>query len=740
MPDNRAFIPGEPWGSSEPLARYLPRLDRGIVQTWLKDNIPAGNWVIDPFGATPRLAIEAAQAGYRVLVAANNPITRFLLEMAASAPSREEFQAGLSDLAAARKGKERLEPHILSIYATKCDHCDREIYAEAFLWKRDATGPYARIYACPHCEHSGEFPTTPADIERAAKYTSSSLHRARALERIAAQNSPERVYAEEALDVYPPRAMYVLSTLINKLEGLSVSPERLQTLSALLLSTFDRANTLWPHPSERARPRQLTIPSHYRENNIWYALENAVLEWSGNDEGVAVSHWPEAISEEAGISIFEGRMRDLVETLGQVEISAVISAFPRPNQAYWTLSALWTGWLWGQEGLGRFAGVLRRRRYEWAWHTNALQKAMSRLAASLREDTPFLGLITESEAGFDAAAMIAVKLAGFEIKNVAVRPASRQTQLQCAKRATKTGKETTKDNQELVQEAAQELLINFGQPADYLHLQAIAYSRLAQGDRLRNLGAAPAEVYSESRSILEFGLTFQSGFKRYGGSESSLEGGQWWLKEEGEFTLPLSDRVEKQLVNFLFKNPGSSFHKIETAMCSAFPGFLTPEHALIQSTLSSYGKELAGAWQIRMADNPEARRVDIKEIQNSLTKIGDQLDYKVVDGKPLIWENAEGNLILCFYIIASGVLGDIVLQADDGQKSYIVLPGGRTSLVLHKLEYDARLKEAIGTGWQFLKFRHVRRLAENPTLTRDSIEELFGLDMIKKDDPQIPLL
>lgn len=740
MPDNRAFIPGEPWGSTEPLARYLPRLDRGIIKTWLKDNISMGSWVIDPFGATPRLAIEAAQAGYRVLVAANNPITRFILEMAARSPSREELQAGLADLAAARKGTERLEPHILSIYATRCDHCDRDIYAEAFLWKRDASGPYARIYACPHCEHSGEFPALPEDIERAAKYTSNSLHRARALERIAALNSPERGFAEEALDIYPPRAMYVLSTLINKLEGLSVSEERLQTISALLLSAFDRANTLWRHPSERARPRQLTIPAIYRENNIWYALENSVADWAGNDEKVAVSYWPEAIEEEAGISIFEGRMSDLVETLGQVEISAVISAFPRPNQAYWTLSALWTGWLWGQEALGRFAAVLRRRRYEWAWHTTALQNGLSRLSAALREETPFFGLITESEAGFDAAAMTAVNLAGFEIEDAAVRSASRQTQLQCVKRAKQTGGVETKDKQKIVREAAKKLLNKIGQPTDYLKLQAAAYLKLAQRDRLQNLGSSPADVYTESRSILEFGLTFQSGFLRYGGRESSLAAGQWWLKEEAEFSLPLSDQLEKQLVNFISKNPGSSFHKIETAMCNAFPGLLTPERSHIESTLRSYCKESDGGWHVRAADLPEARRADIKEIRKLLSEIGDRLNYNVVDKKPLVWENAEGTSILRFYIIASAVMGDILLQAKGENKSYIVLPGGRTGLALHKLEHDPRLKEIIASGWRFLKFRHVRRLAENPTLTRDSVEELLGLDQLKRDDPQIPLL
>jgi len=736
----KAYIPGKPWKRKEPLARYLPRLGRGIVDTWLKENIPSGSWVIDPFGATPRLAIEAAQAGYRVLVAANNPVTRFLLEMAAQAPSKEKLGAALSDLAATRKGDERLEPHILSIYTTECDHCGREVSAEAYLWRRDDKGPYARIYTCPHCEHQGEFPTTQADIEKAAKYSNNSMHRARALERIAATNSPERVFAEDALSVYPARAIYVLSTLINKIDSVSTSPERKQALSALLLSTFDRANTLWRYPSERARPRQLTIPSQYRENNIWFAIENAIAEWSSDHTEVDLIRWPEEPPKRGGISIFDGRIKDLAETLGQVEISAVISAFPRPNQAYWTLSALWTGWLWGQEALGQFASVLRRRRYEWAWHTNALQTALNRLGSTLREGTPFFGLVTESEAGFDAATMIAAEISGFELDYVAVRPASKQTQLHWMKRTKKARGERTGEGTEFVREAAIDLFKEFGQPAEYLRLQAAALLRMARYDQIRGLGETSADIYTEGRSIMELGLTFHSGFLRYGGRESSLDSGQWWPRGGREFTLPLADRLEKELVKFMIKNPGSNFHHIESAMCSTFPGLLTPEHALIKITAESYGRETDDSWKLRPADIPEARRADLKEIKQLLIELGNHLGYKVLVKKPLAWQDENGEVVRRFNIIASAMLGEIVMQEEQGKNMYIVLPGGRASLVLHKLESDPHIEEEISRGWQFLKFRHVRRLAENPTITRESIDELLGLDQLQRADPQIPLL
>ena len=42
------------------LSRFLPLLEEGTVSAWLAAHIPAGSWLLDPFGFSPRLALEAA--------------------------------------------------------------------------------------------------------------------------------------------------------------------------------------------------------------------------------------------------------------------------------------------------------------------------------------------------------------------------------------------------------------------------------------------------------------------------------------------------------------------------------------------------------------------------------------------------------------------------------------------------------------------------------------------------------
>ena len=116
MDPDIAYIPGRPRKKPLLLNRFLPPLPEGIVSTWLRSNLPQGSWVIDPFGVSPQLALEAAQSGYRILVIAKNPIIQFLLKLHADPPKKAELQTALATLATTRIGTNRLEPYINNQY------------------------------------------------------------------------------------------------------------------------------------------------------------------------------------------------------------------------------------------------------------------------------------------------------------------------------------------------------------------------------------------------------------------------------------------------------------------------------------------------------------------------------------------------------------------------------------------------------------------------------------------------
>lgn len=765
-----------------PLARFLPPVPPGTAAAWLGRFLPHTHgpapWVLDPFGAAPAAAVEAARSGYRVLVAANNPIDRFLLELSAAPPTESELRSALAALAASYKGEERLEPHLRSLYLTRCATCGREVEAEAFIWEREGNSPVASLYACPACSPPGgapslvESPATELDVERAARFSGRGLHRARALERVAGLDDPDRLFAEEAIDAYLPRALYALFTLVNKLDTLD--PPRRRLASALLLAALDSANNLWPHPASRSarqRPRQLSAPARFRENNVWLALEDAVTAWSaGSSPGagpVPVTVYPELPPESGGLCIFEGRLKDLAGELSVLGVPAVLAALPRPNAAFWTLSALWAGWLWGKEAAAPFKSVLRRRRYDWGWHATALfaslrsmapardsaEPAPSGAAPVLPAGTPFFALVPESEPGFLSAAVTAAGLAGFSLEDIALRGEAAQLTWRAGS-PPPSGEQG--DLEKLALPLIKEYLRERGEPAPALLLFAAGLLGLERNGHLPGPGSQekPAALQSSLEAGVNKAIRLTGNLQRLAPAPGAPQGSAvWWLpagEDQAASGAPLADRVEMAVVRAVHRSPGCTAAEIDRAACEASPGLFTPDPDLVRAVLASYAlpletpaegdaRDVEPRWELRPEDAPRRRRAELDEVRASLLAAGKRLEYRVSStGTAVLWESA-GEPRYAFHVLASAVLGELFARAPEpGLRPVLVYPGGRASLIHYKLSSNPRLAAASG-AWLFLKFRHLRRLLDDPGLSRAAFTSQVGLDPLVGDDPQMRL-
>ena len=736
-----AFISGAVEAPSLPLQRFLPPLRPGIASGWLKAHLPEGSTILDPFGASPLLALEAARAGYKVIVAANNPIVRFLLERLADPASYEDLQSAIVSLASIRSGDERLEPEMRALYDSECPACNQRVSARAFIWQHDNQVLQAKILDCEQCGDSGEYPVDTADIEKALSFRREGPHRARALERIASQDHPLRGHAEEALESYLPRAIYAFFTILNRLDRLQTTERQRELIHALLLVALDRGNSIWEHPSGRPRPKQLSNPPTFREHNVWREIEDALELWNSLDYRVPLVEWPAAIPERGGIALFSSSYRKLAKEIDAGQITAVVTALPRPNQAYWTLSALWAGWLWGKEAIGPFASVLRRRRYDWNWHAEALYATFTHLTESLNEGTPMFATMGESEEGFITAAISAANLANFGLEGIALRKDRAEMQLTWT-----IGKGLAPDKKVLpqleIQAAITQLLEARSQPSDSLYLQSAGAAQLAQQHTL-GLGIEdPGELNSKVRDELEETIRSAPGLVRYGGSAKSLERGQWWLANAKEQRTPIFDRIEIAVVRQLVRKPGQTFEELDQAICNIFPGLLTPESRHLDLILRSYGQLVDGGWQIKAEDQPRARGSDLAEIRDLATSLGQRLFHSQEGIKTICWKREDGSNAYCFYPIASGIVSEIAWTEAKhvAENQVILLPGSRSKLVLAKLEEDPRLKELKTANWHFVKYRHFRRLAENTAITIESFDELLDLDELSEDPIQPPLL
>jgi len=110
----------------------------------------------------------------------------------------------------------------------------------------------------------------------------------------------------------------------------------------------------------------------------------------------------------------------------------------------------------------------------------------------------------------------------------------------------------------------------------------------------------------------------------------------------------------------------------------------------------------------------------------------------IVQGEePIAWLDSRGQAVYAFRVRANAGLGGLL--SAEGPPAILVLPGGRASLVAEMGRRDPRLRAFLERG-RVVKFRHVRRLADEATLTPDNFSERLALDPPEHRDPQLPLL
>lgn len=765
------MIKGMPFNTGKPgdniglLSRFLPPIPEGMASKWATDNIATGSWILDPFGSCPEFSLELARTGYRVLIAANNPIARFLLDLGANPPTEGELRSALAELASARVADERLEIHLQQLYRSICSQCGQAVIAQAFIWDWEADAPYAKIYECSSCGESGEHPVNQQDIDLAQSFSTSPLHRMRVLERITPPGDSERANVEEALSVYLPRAIYALVILINRLDSLLVSAplnlsnqsKRDKCLIALVLSALDAGNNLWSYPSGRPRPKQLSSSPQFIEENLWLTLEKTVETLSSDREPVEFSIYPNLPTDNRGITLYEGRLRDLIEEISQpnssnrIDFEALATVIPRHNQAFWTLSALWSGWIWGQEGIGSFRSALRRRRYDWSWHCGALNSAFNSIAALIPGNIPAIGLIAEAETSFLSATVIAAARAGFNLKGIALRVDSKLAQLHWEYTPGRerpyqiSTVDLVEDQQrEMIVSVGMEQITKRGEPTPYLIaytaalLSAAEHQFFSKDERI-----SPADEYSRIDQLIENALSSRNDFVRFGGGEKSPERANLWLHDLEFPSKPLADNVEIEVYQLMTDRKFEDLISIDQSICEIFPGLLTPDYELIRSCVESYSAGdsfKVGKFSLRVQDEPQKRTLELASIRLMLCDLGERLGFSSQGDNPITWIN-EDQVFLVFYVSSSAAIGSIIYNSTSPPvKSVIVLPGARANLVLQKLRKNSFLNEEYERGWRFLKFRHLRHLLESPSLSRENFDTLMGLDPLTESPAQMRLL
>jgi hypothetical protein len=303
-------------------------------------------------------------------------------------------------------------------------------------------------------------------------------------------------------------------------------------------------------------------------------LEEIAAKWENSQTPVPVYPYQQDIQPEPGITLFAGRLRELLLLKSNFIPQAVLTIFPRPNQAFWTYSALWSGWIWGPEAVLPLKGSLQRKRYSWQWHANALLTAFHSLQNNLKQNIPFFGIVAEANPGFVSAILSASENSGLALHGFSWQEEEEIAQLHWKTAAPPEPTTEKPDMDVVMQEGIHTCLRSRAEPTSYPLLFSAGLLQLVkEGSFARGQTDLP---YNELTLLQnQFGQVFSKRhfLRRFDSDSQSLEAGMWWLEDvSANMQETLADRVERFIRSSLQRNMLLSLHHLLEQVYANFPG------------------------------------------------------------------------------------------------------------------------------------------------------------------------
>jgi hypothetical protein len=794
------FIPGRQKIRGIPLERYLQLLPGNVATKYVATYTRPEELVLDPFAHTETLLLEAATEGRRGVASNFNPINTLLVQGLVTLPSPQEIDAATTRLGDSLKRGVPLREHINQLYATTCHRCLEPVPVEYFVWEGEEGGPVEKYYHCSHCATDGQFPVEEADLEALGKIERQGVHYWYLMERLAQPHEPERRLAQELLGLYTPRNLYALTDLSMKIETLLADSPTQGALQLILLACLDTCSKLDMSSVPRPTALHLHAPSRFVERNVWHAFEEAyrqVRQLSPPSALTLSPHLEGLINEGMGQAVVINEpLLKLATMLPPASVSLVLTAPRTYYRPFWTLSYLWSGWLWGREKAALFRRLLSRKIMGWSWYRRRLSAALRALHRPLRLQGKMVFILDTADLTHITNLVLAAVDAGFKLERILYQPQDIHPPkeplrgMEGAYRLAFTRDERAEQKpqkpslgrlagalQRGALRATRELLRERGEALHFSWLHSAIYQRWGRDDLLRDTMALEkklpvADFLGEQiETALQEGLTKGSLELLPEAPDAGKGPRVWWLRGKGYPPRPLGDRVEQAVYDTLREEPDLAYDPLRESIYALFPGLFTPGPALVEGCLYSYGleDEASGLYRLHAGDNEKRRESARAEVLSLLVGLGHRLGYQVSLGRrkghresglpellarsdrgwrprlrkgvDVAWREGNGARHL-FTFRQTTVWGDILSGKGWGEgRRYMVIPDRRVELLRFRMESELLLRRAVTEGeWQFIKVSHLRALAGREELDRRDLAQIVGLEpLIESPEAQLPL-
>jgi hypothetical protein len=264
------------------LERFAPPPPGNVLTDEIEARSRPGDIVLELHGRGGWVARAVVDRLRRAFLIETSALTRLVAEIVLRPPDLRHLDAAVSGLAADTRADSGLRHALSALYASSCVACQSPVSVDEFIWEAEASDPSRKSYRCPRCRE-GRSDGRPVSVDP------DDIYAARAIDPVPARQAllarfPVPVAGHplpgELLDLYPPRAITAIWSILERIENDLRAPSIQAALRLALLHVLLPASRLNGYPGRltplRVGAGHVRPPGSrlWRERNVWQLFED----------------------------------------------------------------------------------------------------------------------------------------------------------------------------------------------------------------------------------------------------------------------------------------------------------------------------------------------------------------------------------------------------------------------------------------------------------------------------------
>ncbi len=648
--------------------KYWGKKPHNIFRKYIETYTEKDEIVLDAFAGSGITPIEAIQVNRKAVAIDLNPISTFIIEITAKPLDHSKFKKYYKEILSKLTQKEKE----LGIFITQCIKCKNKARVIGIHW--DGKNPILIRYECGCAKGNQSKEPDEFDIEiieKSEKLKIPYWYPQNEFPKTSFFKSVRKGIGNNYYKLWTNRTLYLLSFLYNEIE--SIDDQEIKKffkftfISMIHLATImvsaRRPKSKRPDSGSWGRPAFI-LPKRHMEQNPVILFQRAVEDRQGIIKAKESSD--KLLAGKIKIAKTFNELKDekkdknlLILTLDALDLSKKISensidyVLTDPPYGgliqYFSLSSIWAIWL--QHNDPKFEipyddEITIEHKKDFERYHNLLTKALREIYKVLKPRHYLTLTFHNREINVWNSVIKAGAYSGFVFEKILYQPNKRASEAGVAmpygsaisdyylrfKKPEKTGvsdhrKMNKEEYERIVVKAAKDIIALRGEPTEMTFILNGIYTELFSTGKFFE-GSHEDIVNILKNNIGKIFILIEN--------KGGKLGPKWWLKNPEDMLfkqVPLSDRIEKVVLDMLRGNIKVTFDEILQKLFITFPNGLTPDTKGVIEVLKEYATTTGdGRWRYK----PEVNNRDSEhsEMIYYLSELGKKAGFKVwVGGK-----------------------------------------------------------------------------------------------------------